>query len=69
MWIFFTLMAAFMQAWCNAFQSRLSRCRGDAGAFIPFLIEVWATQSCVSHSSSSQIGDDIVILRRGKLAQ
>ncbi|MFV7763040.1 EamA family transporter [Shewanella algae] len=25
MWIFFTLMAAFMQAWRNAFQSRLSR--------------------------------------------
>ncbi len=25
MWIFFTLMAAFMQAWRYAFQSRLSR--------------------------------------------
>ncbi|MGI3016635.1 EamA family transporter [Shewanella algae] len=31
MWIFFTLMAAFMQAWRNAFQSRLSRDVNVAG--------------------------------------
>ncbi|GGZ44508.1 hypothetical protein C8J23_14212 [Shewanella chilikensis] len=31
MWIIFTLMAAFMQAWRNAFQSRLSRDVNVAG--------------------------------------
>lgn len=31
MWIIFTLMAAFMQAWRNAFQSRLSRDVNGAG--------------------------------------
>lgn len=31
MWVMFTLMAAFMQAWRNAFQSELSRDVGVLG--------------------------------------
>ncbi|WP_065188126.1 multidrug transporter [Shewanella woodyi] len=41
MWIFFTLLAAFMQAWRNAFQSQLSKEVSVAGVTLARFIWAW----------------------------